>query len=196
MSTNNPSHASIKKERTTKETDISICLQLGEGDLHVDTSSPFFTHMLTSMLFHGGWSGHIKAKGDIEIDEHHLVEDTGIVIGSIFSEYAFLHQPIARFGHASIPMDDALAEAVVDFSNRAYLHYDVTFPSPLKTFDIALGREFFMALAHNACINLHLITRYGLNSHHIIESLFKACGKAIKKALRPSHTIQSIKGSL
>lgn len=203
----------IKKNRATKETDISINLGFCDGfdtsftdevisnvgDLSVNTPVPFFTHMLVAMLFHGGWTGTISATGDSDIDDHHLVEDVGIVFGELCAEYAFISQPIARFGHSVIPMDDALAECTIDFSNRSYLSYHTTLPQArVGTFDVSLVREFFTSFTHNARINLHIESRYGINSHHIVEAMFKSCGKALRQALQTiqNSTIQSTKGSL
>lgn len=197
----------ITRKRKTNETDISISIGFIDadvtkslGDLRINTPIPFFSHMLNAMLFHGGWSGTVDASGDVEVDAHHLVEDVGIVIGDIFAEYALKNQPYKRFGHALIPMDDALAECTVDFSNRAFLVYRANFPQSFigENFDVSLGREFFTSLAHNARINLHLETRYGLNSHHILEALFKACGRAIRESLQStdSNIVPSTKGNL
>lgn len=155
--------------------------------------------MLHAMLFHGGWTGTIDAEGDVEVDDHHLVEDIGIVLGTLCSEYALHHQPYHRFGHSVIPMDDALAECTIDFSNRAFLSYKANFPQArVGNFDVSLGREFFTSFTHNARINLHLEARYGLNSHHILEALFKSSGKALRQALQSINAphIQSTKGSL
>lgn len=198
----------IEKKRTTKETDIAISLAFCDEtnpstteELSISTQAPFFTHMLTSMLFHGGWTGTITAHGDVEVDDHHLVEDVGICLGDICANYAFHKQPIQRFGHAVIPMDDALASCTVDFSNRAYLNFNATLPqSRVGNFDISLVREFFTAFTHNARINLHVEVRYGLNSHHMLEAMFKACGKAVRQALQATNNsgndIQSTKGVL
>lgn len=195
----------IEKTRTTKETTITMKLAFGDidtvsnGEVHINTPVPFFSHMLHAMLFHSGTTGIIDADGDVEVDAHHLVEDVGIVLGEICAEYALYNQPYHRFGHSVIPMDDALAECTIDFSNRAFLSYKANFPqSKVGDFDVSLGREFFTAFAHNARINIHLEARYGLNSHHILEALFKSCGKALQQALQSINTphIQSTKGIL
>ncbi len=187
--------ASISRTRKTKETDISIHLRCNVDDskgenknLAVKTPIAVFSHMLSAMLFHGSFSGTLHAQSETEIDAQHMVEQVGIVLGDILAEYAFATQPIRRFGHAITPIDDALAECAVDMCNRSFLHYDVHFPQAyVGTFDVALGREFFMALAHNAHMNLHLIARYGLNSYHILEALFKSCGRALHIALQSVH---------
>lgn len=189
----------ITRERQTKETTITASLEFKPGNLELNTPLPFLNHMLHALLFHGNWSGSIQAEGDIEVDYHHLVEDVGIALGGIFSEYFFNHQPLKRFGHAVIPMDDALGECSVDFSNRSYLNYRAEFPQQnVGSFDMCLCREFFTALAHNARVNLHIEARYGINSHHIAEALFKATGKAISLAFQPSDAanVLSTKGML
>lgn len=198
--------APISRTRKTKETDISMHLTCNIGtlqgkdkNLDIVTPVPFFSHMLSSMLFHGSFSGTVHAQGDVDVDAHHLVEDVGIILGDILAEYAFSTQPICRFGHAVTPMDDALAECAVDMCNRAFLHYDARFPQAYAgAFDVALAREFFTALAHNAHMNLHLVVRYGLNSHHMLEALFKSCGRALRMALQSAHgdIVQSTKGVL
>ncbi len=194
----------IQKERKTKETHINVSLTFNTptspDSLTLDTPLPFLNHMLHAMLFHGAWSGTITASGDVDIDYHHLVEDMGIVLGSVFAQQAFNSQPIQRFGHAVIPMDDALGESTVDFCNRAYMCFNVHFPQQyILLFDTDLCREFFTAFAHNAHCNLHIRSHYGLNSHHIAESIFKASGKAIYNALLPNtvhHSTPSTKGSI
>ena len=196
--------AYIEKTRSTKETAISISLAFCDAtsppvaqDLIIQTPAPFFSHMLHAMLFHGGWTGSITATGDTEVDDHHLVEDVGIVLGDIFATHAFKAQPITRFGHSVIPMDDALAECTVDFSNRSFLHYTATLPQHrVGAFDVALGQEFFTSFTHNAHINLHIEARHGINSHHILEAMFKACGKATRQALSSTVVTQSTKGVL
>lgn len=197
--------APIVIRRTTKETDIAlslVCQSGRRGSLDIATPAPFFSHMLTAMLFHGNFSGSLRASGDAAVDPHHVVEDTGIVLGEAVARYAFEHQPIKRFGHAVTPMDDALGECAVDFSNRAYVHYDAVFPQARAgDFDCALAREFFTAFAHNARINLHVSARYGLNSHHMLEAMFKSLGRALDAALQSAAGAQGVtplstKGSL
>lgn len=189
----------ITRERTTKETEIHASLSFKTGDLDINTNVPFLNHMLHAFLFHGSWSGSIQGTGDVDVDAHHLVEDMGIVLGSIIAEHAFKKQPLQRFGHAVIPMDDALASSTVDFSNRPYLHYDVSFPQThVGSFDTALCREFFSSLANNARINLHILCLHGLNSRHMAEAMFKASAKAIFQGLQtnPHYKVPSTKGSL
>ena len=150
------------------------------------------------MAFHGGFSLQIEGKGDLEVDPHHLVEDVGIVLGTAFSRIVEDFGSVARFGHAVIPMDDALSEVTIDACGRPYLVYRADFPQARSgNFDMWLTREFFGGLATSARINLHAECRYGLNSHHMVESLFKATGKALSQAFAPVEGAPlSTKGSL
>lgn len=175
--------ASEKISRKTAETDIELELDMGRKQRSkFDIPLPFFCHMLNAMAWHGGFTLNIKARGDIEVDPHHLVEDIGIVFGQALSRLSD-GQAITRYGERFIPMDDALSQAVVDTANRPYLVYKADFPQDrCGDFDISLFKEFFTALAFNARINLHLICHYGDNSHHMIEALFKAMGKALGQA--------------
>ncbi len=191
---------SVSVVRKTKETDISCDLSFpGSSECKIDTGVPFFDHMLNAMFFHGGFDIKLKARGDIEVDYHHLVEDCGIVIGEAINKIFLENKNITRFGEFTIPMDDALSSTVVDFCNRPYLVYLVDYPQ-FKTgeFEVALHKEFFYALAVNAKINLHIRNFYGDNSHHISESIYKSCGKALSIALcQNSENIEkSTKGVL
>jgi imidazoleglycerol-phosphate dehydratase len=176
----------ITVSRTTKETDISLSLlQCGSGrdDLCIDTGLPFFDHMLGAMAFHGGFGLNLKARGDIAVDYHHLVEDTGLVLGDAFHKLLEKNGAVHRFGHAVIPMDDALAEAVIDVAERPCLVYQAGFPQETcGNFPAALLKEFFNAFVQRARINLHLLCRCGDNTHHMAEALFKAFGKALSAA--------------
>jgi imidazoleglycerol-phosphate dehydratase len=186
-------------ERNTKETQIKLSLAYPGESISIDTPLPFFNHMLHAFSFHGGFSLELVAKGDIEVDPHHLVEDTGIVLGQAFNQLYTEKKDMSRYGSAIIPMDEALTEVVVDCCNRAYLNYTLDFPQEFSgKFQNALFLEFFTAFTNNARINLHIIQRFGENSHHIIESGFKAWGKALSMALEASKLkrIQSTKGSL
>ena len=187
----------IETSRKTKETDITVVLDLsGPGDIQVDTGLPFFDHLLTSMAFHGGFSLSVKARGDVEVDAHHLVEDTGLVIGNGLADILQRCQPVARFGHAVIPMDEALAEVAVDVCGRPTLGYRPRFPQARAgSFDLWLLREFFLALANQARISIHVDTRGAENSHHAAEAVFKALGRALAQAYGPGRAM-STKGGL
>jgi imidazoleglycerol-phosphate dehydratase len=193
----------ITVSRATRETDISVCLLrkgAGRENVQVDTRIPFFDHMLTAMAFHGGFGLSLKARGDIEVDFHHLVEDSGLVLGEAFHGLLEKNGAIHRFGHALIPMDEALCEAVLDVAERACLVYSAEYPQNCcGNFPVALLKEFFSAFAQKARVNLHLICRYGENSHHIAEALFKAFGKALCGAYAPregNREDMSTKGAL
>ena len=171
-------------DRKTKETQISVALDLVDArEPEISTGLPFLDHMLTSMAFHGGFGLTVEATGDLDVDPHHVVEDTGIVIGSCLEEVFWNGGPIHRFGHAVIPMDEALAEAVVDVCGRPTLVYRAEFPQPYAgDFALWLFREFFSGLSMAARVSLHLNCRYGENAHHMIEALFKALGRALGDA--------------
>ena len=175
-----------KVQRKTAETEITLTLDMKERRPSIiDIPLPFFAHLLNAMAWHGGFYLEVKGSGDIEVDPHHLVEDLGIVLGQAFSQL-FAEGALARYGECRIPMDDALSEAVVDACRRPYLVYWAKYPQEVcGNFSLSLLKEFFSALAHNADINLHLSCRYGENSHHMAESLFKATGKALAQAFRP-----------
>jgi len=190
----------ITIERKTKETEILVSLQEAPEvtpGLSIDTPVPFFNHVLQAMLFHGGFGGSITGRGDVEVDPHHLVEDVGLVLGDALLELQERRGAVSRFGHAVVPMDDALAEVTVDACKRPYLVYNVSFPQGYAgSFDISLVKEFFQGLVSRARINLHMETRYGENSHHMVEALFKACGRSLHSAYAASEGILSTKGSL
>ena len=189
--------AEVKRE--TKETRIDLILGMDNRDIAVSTGIPFFDHMLNAMAFHGGFSLLINAEGDLDVDPHHLVEDTGIVLGTAFKKIIADFGPVNRFGHSIIPMDEALSEAVIDASGRAFLVYKAVFPQEYSgNFHMPLLNEFFTALAHSGGITVHLECRYGNNSHHMAESLFKALGKALGKAFSPHNRgkVLSTKGIL
>ncbi len=149
----------------------------------LDTGLPFFDHMLNAMAFHGGFHLEVQARGDIEVDPHHLVEDTGLVIGQALETIRKEAGAILRYGEARIPMDDALAECVVDAGGRPFLAWNVSWPQDKAgDFDLFLLREFFWALAVAGKMNLHLTVRYAENGHHAAEALFKATGRALAQA--------------
>lgn len=188
--------------RETKETSIAITLDLdGTGQVEVGTGVPFFDHMMEAFGKHGLFNLSIDAKGDIDIDAHHTVEDVGIVLGQTIAEALSDKRGIVRFGSAFVPMDEALVLVACDISGRGQLHYDVELPIEIiGTFDTTLAKEFFIALATNAGITLHVKSLSGENSHHIIEAAFKAVARALCAAVeidpRIAGVLPSTKGSL
>ena len=185
--------------RKTKETDISLSLCLEGGNISIDTGIGFFDHMLNSFATHAGFGLELKVKGDLYVDEHHTVEDTGIVLGKAFSQILKDKASIDRFGSFYVPMDEALAFAAVDISGRPYLVFDAEFTDDRTgMFDNCLTEEFFRAFAFNAGITLHIKNLYGKNDHHKIESIFKAVAYALKNAVRKNAdgSVASTKGTL
>jgi len=173
--------------RKTRETDIRVEIDLDRpGKISVATGVGFFDHLLEAAAFHGCFSLTVQARGDLEVDSHHLVEDTGLVIGEALRQAAEGGQEFNRFGHALIPMDDALSEVTVDAGGRPYLVFESLFPQERSgNFEMILVREFLIALANRARITLHAELRHGKNSHHCAESLFKALGRALRQAYSP-----------
>jgi len=171
-------------ERNTAETQIKLSLTLdGAGRHKVATSVPFLDHMLSLMARHGHFDLTVAAKGDIEVDYHHTVEDVGIVLGQALKQALGDMKGIRRYGSAKVPMDEALAEAVVDISGRPGLVYNVKLPKgKVGEFDVELAYDFFKALTNHAGITLHVNVPYGGNLHHIIEAVFKAFGRAMDEA--------------
>lgn len=195
----NPHYAEIKRD--TKETRIVLSVDLADASkIEINTGIPFFDHMLTGMAFHGSIGLGVRAEGDLDVEFHHTVEDVGLVFGDALYQVFQQLESVQRFGHAIIPMDDALGEAVIDVCNRPYLVYNADYPQEYcGNFPVALFREFFWALAVRARINLHLIVRYGQNSHHMTEALFKATGRAISQAYTPrqgGRAAMSTKGKI
>ncbi|MBI9102112.1 MAG: imidazoleglycerol-phosphate dehydratase [Spirochaetales bacterium] len=186
--------------RTTKETNIKILIDLdSREEPKIDIELPFFTHILYSMAFHGGFYMEITGRGDIDVDPHHLVEDIGLVLGDVFTAIRTADGPHKRFGHFIIPMDEALSEVTIDVAGRPYLVYNANYPQPVAgTFDISLLKEFLLAFANRGGMNIHAVCRYGDNSHHMAEALFKALGKALGQAFSPAegNIILSTKGKL
>lgn len=188
--------------RTTKETDISLSLAIdGTGVTNIDTGVPFFDHMLNAFGRHGLFDLDVQAKGDIEVDAHHTVEDVGIVLGKAFARAMGEKRGITRFGSQLLPMDEALVLAAVDISGRGQLHWDVDVPlCLLGSFDSSLAKEFFIAFATNANVTLHVRMLSGENVHHVIEACFKAVGRAMRYALeldpRCLDELPSTKGAL
>lgn len=174
----------IEIHRATKETDIRVFLDMNDsGPSKPQTGVPFFDHMLNAMAFHGGFRLEVSASGDIEVDPHHLVEDTGLVIGQALEQARKESEGIRRYGQSVIPMDDALSEAVVDVCGRPYLKWNVDWAQEKAgDFDLFLLREFFWGLAVAGKFNLHLTVRYSENGHHAAEAMFKATGRALAEA--------------
>ena len=189
-------------ERKTRETDIRISVELdGTGTYDIDTGIGFLNHMLESFAKHSGLDLKVRAKGDLHIDFHHTTEDTGIAIGLGIAKALGDRAGIRRFGHAYIPMDEALTRCAIDVSARPYLIWKVNFTRPkLGEMDTELFKEWFHALAQNAGLTLHVENLYGDNNHHIVESCYKACAQALRDAIaidpRNAGHIPSVKGSL
>lgn len=171
--------------RKTKETGITLSLNLDGGAVRVDTGIGFFDHMLTAFGVHSGFGLDISTAGDLNVDAHHTVEDTGIVLGKALGQALGDKGGIARFGSFFVPMDESLAFASVDVSGRPFIVFDVTFEEDrVGEYDTCLTEEFFRALAFNAGLTLHLRTLGGKNAHHKTEALFKAAAHAIGDAVR------------
>ena len=189
-------------ERKTKETEISVSLDLdGDGAGMVDTGIGFLDHMLDSFARHSAIDLKVKARGDLHIDFHHTTEDTGIVIGQAVRKALGTFKGIRRFGSALIPMDETLTRAAIDVSGRPYFVWKVGFTKPkLGDMDTELFKEWFQAFAQNAGVTLHIENLYGENNHHIAESCFKACARALREAVeidqRMEDLIPSTKGAL
>lgn len=183
-----------KRSRNTSETEITIALNLDEETpASIDTGVGFFDHMLILFAKHSRISLNVKATGDTYVDAHHTVEDVGILLGELFSEALAEKQGINRYGTAFVPMDEALGFASIDLSGRSYLVFDAAFENPkLGDFDTELTEEFFQAVANNAKLNLHVHVLYGTNTHHKIEALFKAFGRAFREAITINPDIQGI----
>ena len=179
-----PSPRTAEVVRATKETDIQISLELdGSGKIDIQTGVGFLDHMLTLFAVHGFFNLHIRAAGDLEIDDHHTVEDVGICLGQAFAKALGDKSGICRYGHAYVPMDETLARVCVDFSNRPYLYYNVALEDrKVGTFDTSLAKEFLRALSLHAGLTLHVDLLHGENTHHILEAVFKALGRAMAEA--------------
>ncbi|MER3425041.1 MAG: imidazoleglycerol-phosphate dehydratase HisB [Nitrospiraceae bacterium] len=171
-------------ERHTTETQVSVDLTLdGTGKGQIQTSIPFLDHMLELLKKHGFFDLTVQAKGDTEIDDHHTVEDIGIVLGDALRQALGAKEGVRRFGWASIPLDETLSQVTVDLSGRPYLVYQVQLPQHrIKSFDLGLFEDFFQAFTAHAAMNLHINVLYGRNPHHIMEAVFKALAKALDQA--------------
>jgi len=188
-------------QRQTSETNIDLTLVIdGAGESRIDTGVGFFDHMLTAFSRHGLFDLNLTCKGDLEVDPHHTVEDVGICLGQAVAEALGDKVGIVRFGSAYVPMDEALARAVIDLSGRAYLNLQAAFvDETVGGLPVALVPEFFRAVADNARMNLHLDLLRGTNDHHSIEAVFKATGRALDTATRLSERVQGVlstKGTL
>ena len=188
--------------RNTSETQIELTINLdGTGQAELSTGLPFFEHMLTQIARHGLIDIHIQATGDLDVDAHHMVEDVGIVLGQALNEAAGDKSGLTRYGHAYVPLDEALSRVVVDLSGRPGLFYCVDYTrSRVGDFDVDLLREFFQGLVNHGMLTVHLDNLKGENAHHQAETLFKAFGRALRTAVsvdgRMGNTVPSTKGSL
>ena len=186
--------------RKTRETDVEVELNLdGTGKVDLATGIPFLDHMLHLFAAHGYFDLAIKAKGDLEVDQHHTVEDIGICLGQALREALGKKAGVRRYGEARVPMDEALAQVSLDLSNRPFLHFDVRFAPVSAALDPQLLREFWRALAINGGITIHIVVPYGENTHHIMEAIFKAMGRALDRATQLESRAQgapSTKGVL
>ncbi len=183
--------------RNTKETEIAVTLFIdGDGKVKTDTNIGFFDHMLTALGMHAGWDLKIDVTGDLYVDCHHTIEDTGIVLGQAIKK-ALSSSPVARYGNAMIPMDEVLGQCVLDISGRPFLVFDCPFQGErIGDMDTQMVEEFFRAVAFHAGITLHLTCPYGKNDHHKVEALFKAFAHAIAMAQISKETVLSTKGAL
>ena len=190
-----------KIERRTNETDITVDINVdGKGKAEIDTGVGFMDHMLTLFAVHGFMDLTVTAKGDIEVDDHHTVEDIAICLGQALKKSLGDKAGISRYAHSYVPMDEALVRVCVDLSNRSYLHFNVTLPDQkVGRFDTSLAKEFMRALVLHSGMTLHVDLLHGENTHHIIEAVFKALGRALSKDVQPDERIQghlSSKGTL
>ena len=185
-------------QRTTKETSIEVSIDLSNADSKIDTSLPFLDHMLSAFAYYANLSLNIKASGDVEIDQHHLVEDLGISLGRAFNKLLYQEVGRKRFSSVRIPMDEALSEVTLDLSNRPYLVYNYQAKTEfIGDYQINNTKEFLYAFSIESRITLHVNALYGENDHHQIESFFKALGLAFKEALTiVDSKVTSTKGAL
>mgnify|MGYP000398868183 FL=1 len=185
--------------RTTGETDISITLTIdGSGRFEGTSGIGFFDHMLHLLARHSGMDISLTCQGDLDVDNHHTIEDIGITLGEVFEKALGDKKGIHRYGCFFCPMDETLSRIVLDLSGRSHLVFDVDIPvERIGSFETEMTREFFLAFANNAKMNLHIATLYGVNGHHIVESLFKGIGHALKEAVTiEGDTVLSTKGVL
>ena len=181
-------------ERRTNETNIKLAFGIdGEGKAELETGVPFLSHMLDLFAKHGHFDLTVDADGDVEVDGHHTTEDIGICLGQALTKALGDKKGIKRYGNAFVPMDEALAQVVVDLSNRPHLEFRADIPAPMiGDFDTELVHEFLWKLAIEAKMNLHVIVHYGRNSHHIVEAIFKALGRALDEATTIDPRVKGI----
>ena len=196
------SERSANVSRNTLETQINVVLNLdGSGQARFDTGIPFLEHMLEQIARHGAFDLEISASGDLHIDDHHTVEDIGITLGQAFKQALGDKKGIMRYGHAYVPLDEALSRVVIDFSGRPGIEYRVEFKRPrVGQFDVDLFHEFFQGFVNHAPATLHIDNLAGHNAHHVAETIFKAFGRALRFAVAPDERMQGVipstKGSL
>jgi imidazoleglycerol-phosphate dehydratase len=180
-------------QRRTKETEVELELELdGRGETAIATGIPFLDHMLNLLAAHGYFDLKVKARGDLEVDQHHTVEDIGICLGQAFREALAARPGFKRYGSAAVPMDEALAQVTVDLSNRPFLHLEVKYPPGGSALDPQLVKEFWRAVSVHGGLTLHITVPYGENTHHIIEAIFKAAGRALDAATQPEPRAQGV----
>ena len=194
-------HRKALVDRKTRETEIRLSLDLdGEGRSRIKTGIGFFDHMLTALATHARFDLDLRCKGDLHVDAHHSVEDVGIVLGQALMKALGDKKGIVRFGHAYVPLDEALSRCVIDLSGRPYLRYDVPFKARhVGTMPTELFEDFFWALADHGRLNIHIEAIRGRNAHHIAETLFKACARALSMAVARDPRVRGVpstKGSL
>lgn len=187
--------------RNTSETQIKATLTLeGDGVYKGSTGIAFFDHMLTALAKHGALTIHLEATGDLEVECHHLVEDIGIVLGTLVAKALGDKKGIQRYGHACVPMEEALCEATLDFCGRSYLYFEADFQRPMiENYATEVTEDFFRAFCNHAGLTMHLECRRGRNAHHIVEGLFKAFARALRQAVSADPTMKGIpstKGAL
>ena len=193
---------SATRHRETKESDVLVELDLDGGPVEAATGLPFFDHMLHQLGRHGGLGLVVRARGDLEVDAHHSVEDTGITLGEAFAAALGDKAGVRRFASVAVPLDETLVEAALDLSGRPYLHYEVALPpdaAPLGSpgFEAQLAEEFWRAFVTSAKVTLHVTLRRGRNTHHIVEASFKAVARALRDAVRvEGDEVPSTKGVL
>ncbi len=182
--------ATVKRSTNETSIEVKLCLD-GSGKGRIETPVPFLNHMLDLFAIHGNFDLVIRATGDIDIDDHHTVEDVGICLGKAFAEALGDKSGINRYGNQTVPMDEALARVAIDISNRPFLVYKTgKIKDRIGTFETELVPEFFRAFVNQSGITLHIIGEYGDNSHHLIEAIFKAWGRAMDQATRPDPELQ------